>query len=380
MARRAKTNRAFAAVLVFACALAVPSVTTASFPGRNGPFVVSLTKPMADCGRYLARVPWRGGKFTPITDRAECDPDRGGESPATQSLEFPEAAPDGRSLLARRYFSGVGRPAFVTLEPGGTNLRPLTIPAEVGPFGAPSFAPDGRRFAIKGWGWLNGRDRAPLWEVRLNESSARMIRRAPVCAPGEACTSFANPRWSPEGKLLAVEAMTYVYEPDQRAAASGTSASGIWLMRAKDGKLVRQLTRDKALWSGSAYRTDVDWSPDGKNIVYRTSYQLREMEGGASGGNIYVVSRDGRHRRTLVHRHDIAESQPVWSPDGRWIAWVSLEFAGEGWTSWDFQVRPSLWIVRSGGGTPRKIQDLPRPYVNEGQWGAPQLTWLPRPE
>ena len=87
------------------------------------------------------------------------------------------------------------------------------------------------------------------------------------------------------------------------------------------------------------------------------------------------MSRDGRRRRKLVHRHAVAATQPAWSPNGRWIAWVSLDVsAGDV----GFDVFPRLWIVRAGGGRPRQIQELPRPDVEEGDFNAPQLTWLPR--
>lgn len=349
-------------LVVLACTLAVPAAAHASFPGKNGPLVVALADDCQSFGRYLARIPWRGGEPVSITER--CDP-AGGDDPAQQAPNYltPDAAPDGRSVLAVRNGTDAD-PGFVTLAPDGTGLAPVTMPAGVpahglGSMPPPSFAPNGRKFAFEADHHQNGYDVEPLWEVQLDGSGFRQIRKAPECGGGKTCSIFENPRWSPDGKLIAVEVITY------RPEKSGALKPGIWLIRARDGKPVRRLAK---------HGFDVDWSPNGRNIVYRTHYQQREVEGGASGGNLYVVSRDGKRRRTLVHRHDIAETQPTWSPDGRWITWVSLDFTGG---DVGFDVFPSLWTIRVSGGRPKRIQELPEPYVEEGMYSAPHLTWLP---
>lgn len=335
----------------------VPAGAQASFPGKHGRLVLSLDN--CEFNRYLATVPWKGGELTPITEL--CDPQSEDED-FPSSFAFPEAAPDGRSILA---VQNDAPDYFGTLNPDGSGLTPLTLPAGVNSdFGSmPSFAPNGRRFAFEADRYQRGYDQEPLREVQLDGSASRVIRKAAACKKGENCATFENPRWSPDGKLIAVEVSAYVYKPRK----PGAIASGIWLIRAKDGKLVRRLTK---------HGTDVDWSPDGKQIVYRTHYQQREIEGGASGGNMYLVSRDGKRKRKLVHRHDIAETQPTWSPDGRWIAWVSMDFSSG---DVGFDVFPSLWHIRVNGGKPKRIQKLPEPYVEEGEFEAPQLTWLPAP-
>lgn len=41
-----------------------------------------------------------------------------------------------------------------------------------------------------------------------------------------------------------------------------------------------------------------------------------------------------------------------------------------------FDVFPSLWSVRAKGGKPKRIKQLEKPYVEEGYFHAPELTWL----
>ena len=337
------------------CSLALAPAGHASFPGKNGPLVLSLE----NCyfSRYLARVPWRGGELRPITER--CGPQHDAEK-TPPSFEHPDAAPDGASLLATQ--DDVGR--FVTMRPDGAGLDPVELPQRAEPVlspSGPSFAPDGRRFAFESDRYEDGHDVEPLWAARIDGSAARRIREAMSCDRGESCSRFENPRWSPDGRLIAVE--VYTFRPRRPDALR----PGLWLIRARDGKAVRRLAGTRA--------TDVDWSPDGRWLAFRTVYLQREIEGGASGGNIYVVSRDGERRRTLVHREDIAETEPTWSPNGRWIVWVSLDFsAGDV----GFEVFPSLWRVRRNGRDRVKMQDLPQPDVEESEYERPHLTWLPR--
>ena len=143
---------------------------------------------------------------------------------------------------------------------------------------------------------------------------------------------------------------------------------GIWLMRAADGRLVRRVAKHGD-W--------VDWSPDGRFLVYGTPFRQKiERTGGASGGNLYVVDRRGRRTRTLVHRENIAETEPTWSPDGRSISFVSFRFGAGDVSS---RIQASLWRVRASGGTPRWVQTLPSPEVEEAWYDVPTLAWLPQP-
>jgi len=40
-----------------------------------------------------------------------------------------------------------------------------------------------------------------------------------------------------------------------------------------------------------------------------------------------------------------------------------------------FDVKPSLWRVRAGGGRPRRLTGLPSPSVEEGEFLEPRLAW-----
>ena len=135
---------------------------------------------------------------------------------------------------------------------------------------------------------------------------------------------------------------------------------------ARSGQYLRRVV------SGAAH--EPDWSPDGRRIVYRTSFQQDEIRGGASGGNIWTVRRDGRDRRRLVHRKGMAEAQPVFSPDGRWIAWIGLGF-GSGDVAYD--VRATIMRMRVKGEKRHVVRRLPSPSVEEGDFHLPEPAWQP---
>ena len=325
-------------LLIVSLALAAPTAQ-ASFPGENGPLVLSLEGCYLQ--GYLAELPWRGGALTPITERCPED-----ES-VHPYFEFPQAAPDGQSVLAvDSYGDGgtfvVARDGTVTPVPGGGET--------------PSFAPSGRRIVFAGQSRRKPRTYG-IWTQRLDGSGLRRIWKG--CRPSD-CAPYVNPQWSPDGKLLAVERDLN----DGPCCPSTRLKYHIALMRVRDGKVLRRLT---------SRGQEPDWSPDGQWLVYRTPWHQHERREGATGGNLHVVSRDGTKKRLLLHREKLAETHPTWSPDGRWIGFVSL-YTGSGDVG--FRVVPKLWRIRPRGATPEKIKNLPQVDDDEG-YVAPQLSWLP---
>ncbi|MEA2180481.1 MAG: TolB protein [Solirubrobacteraceae bacterium] len=350
-----RTTPMIAAVALLA--LAAPA--GAAFPGANGPFVVSVNTPCTYAGGFdLVRIPWKGGTPTPLTD--VCGPWDEETDDSAASFRQPDAAPDGQSVLARSS-EATSRIVRVGIDGGAPTEIPLQQKLIDNGVSPTSFAPDGLHFAADSDRHVDGYDREGVYEIPLDGSDARVINDPADCARPRTCTVFQNPRWSPDGKLLAAEGSTPKYVKGEK----GSHRSGIWLLRVSDGRPVRRV--------GPANATELDWSPDSRQLVYRTSYQQREIKGGASGGNVFVVRRDGTHRRALVHREDIAETQPTWSPDGKRVAWVALEFsAGDV----GFSVKASLWSVGVRSGKRKKLQKLPRVYVEEGFYDTPELTWL----
>jgi Tol biopolymer transport system component len=239
----------------------------------------------------------------------------------------------------------------------GSDLKSVPEPTNVfagySEPGAASFAPSGRRFVFDGLRRTKPQ-KYGIWTQRLDGSR---VRRIWSCRSSR-CDAYEQPQWSPDGKLLAVGR-----EP-QIVRGNFVNRDEIALMRTRDGKIVRRLT---------IHGEEPDWSPDGRRLVYRTPFEQHERRDGATGGDLFIINRDGTGKRLLLRRKKLAETQPTWSPNGRWIAFVSLFTEGG---DVGYRVFPKLWRIRPRGGDPIKIHRLSRVYADDGI-PEPQLTWLP---
>ncbi|MCH8335985.1 MAG: PD40 domain-containing protein [Proteobacteria bacterium] len=88
---------------------------------------------------------------------------------------------------------------------------------------------------------------------------------------------------------------------------------------------------------------DPQLAPDGENIVASVLTKLYVMD-----------AEDGAQPRRLTSG-DAWEFKPVWSPDGRWIAYVT----------WSMNDGGQIWRVRSNGsGRPQQLTDIPAFYTD----------------
>lgn len=101
---------------------------------------------------------------------------------------------------------------------------------------------------------------------------------------------------------------------------------------------------------------DPQVSPDGAAVVYVLTTMDREANRYRS--DLWLVATEGGNPRRLTAGRG-RDGSPRWSPDGRWIAFLSSE-----------EKRPvQLWVIAAAGGEARPVTDLPE--------GAEQPAWAP---
>lgn len=163
-------------------------------------------------------------------------------------------------------------------------------------------------------GLLFAAERNDRWNIYLQETGDKPVSLTDALAGGA-----TEPALSPDGKQLAF---------------SSPGQDGIFVMDLHNKK-VRRLSR-------SGYNPA--WSPDGREIVYASGYFLHPSDRAVFPSALWAVAVDSGRRR-LITRNDAV--QPHWSPGGHRIAYWGLHKGGQ----------RDIWTIEAGGGEPAAVTD-----------------------
>ena len=211
----------------------------------------------------------------------------------------------------------------------------------------PAFAADGKHVIYT----RSVRDGSPfrdeVWSAGLDGGEERRLGTVQFPA-----------RLSPDGRRIA-------YVGPNRPSGEGCCGfepGPTWVMSAATGKPLRRLSHGTA--------TTIDWSPDSKRIVFTS---LRRVD--PYLGDVYVVRANGTGLRRLTSTPNASETDAVWSPDGRRIAFVR-EVVREGTRG--TRIAQAIWTMRPDGTAQRRIR---KPWVrDDGDGRAPvRISWQPLP-
>jgi len=250
-------------------------------------------------------------------------------------IATPRWSPEGERIAYVLTKADLERSAYDSdvwiIDADGANGRQLTRGS--GSDTHPRWSPDGKRIAF-----LSDRSgRNQIYIIDADGGEARQL------------TSESMPvrelEWSPDGTTIAFTraGRTTPEEKDgPHVMGEGTRHVHLYLADAGNGR-VRRLTRGE--FSVFAF----SWSPDGSTLAFD-----RGSGPGLDGlydTDVDLVSRDGGDPRPLIVRPGL-DHGPLYSPDGKWIAFTSTN--GTDWLS-----EHDVYIVPASGGTPR---DLSKAY------------------
>src|SRR4051794_13263195 len=324
------TRAALLALLILASA-SVPA--HAAFPGQNGRLALGgFRTPISTInanGTELRTVPVTLPALTSVSSRPRWSPD------GTKLVFATNEHPNGCIFQ-----DGVSGDNIRVANADGTGLRNVTPPTCISGAGVhdrePDWSPDGSRIvftsnrnANEGCGTFSCGRR--IWVANADGSGSPRV----VSPRSTSITSDANPEFSPDGRRILFE-------------------------RAGDLRLVNaDGTGPVALTTGPADDRDPDWSPNGSQIVFSSN---RDTPGGCGDRfnnawcdhDIYKMSANGTGITRLT-THAGEDSHPVFSPDGRKIAWE-----GDGPTHVEFKPQHDLYVMNSDGTGQTNITDAAR--------------------
>src|ERR1700687_5638301 len=291
-----------------------------------------------------------------------------------RSVGSVELSPDGRRIAYTVTMRDrPGRPYGQLCIMDVASQKFVRLGAEKDSGGGPLWSPDGKWFAFQG---IQG-EKHGLFVARPDGSDVTFLAsltgtNSPLPGTGNDVT------WSPDSKQLAFISSTpgpeaaeatgdpmvitrYLYKPDAGEGLTRFNDNQRLHIFVVDiaSKQVRQLTQ------GNYDEHSIDWSPDGKQLVFASNREPNQDEFFNYDLFTLQLSDNSIHRLTATESN---EYDPLWSPDGKLIVYRGTR---RGLTDRETTMEDThVWIMNADGSNRREIGN-----VIDNRQGAPQ--WAP---
>jgi dipeptidyl aminopeptidase/acylaminoacyl peptidase len=254
-----------------------------------------------------------------------------------------------------------GRPYSQTWIMDLSTAVPVRLGGEKEASSDPHWSPDGK--------WLcysaGEGDKSGLWVVHADGSGATFLAptsgtNSPLPVQGESVT------WSPDSKQIAFVSSTpgpetaeasgdpmvitrYLYKPTAHEGLSHFNDNRRLHIFTVDvaSRQVRQLTQ------GTNDEHSIDWSPDGKEILFTSNHEPNADE--FFNYDIFALKVAGGTVRRLTATESL-ESAPRWSPDGKQIVYSGYR---RGLTDRETNMEDGhVWLMDADGSHRREVSGM----------------------
>ena len=220
----------------------------------------------------------------------------------------------------------------------------------------PQWSPDGSSIAFLS----NRSGKNNIYLLRVGGGEAEQLT-----ASKSAVSSFA---WSPDGRSIAFAMRDPQSEAEEKAAKGKddwrwidenlklNQLYVISLQKGADGK-----REPRKITTANFNVEEFDWSPDGTSLAF--SHTRTPNANDWTTSDLSVVDVASGNTRTIAAT-GAAESDPLYSPDGKWIAFAMTDDPPR-WAT-----EASIYVIPAAGGKPKRVCQTPDDQPNPVGWLA----------